>query len=251
MDTCKAPITLARRRVLIALAVATLLTMATPSAAQVSDTATYTYVLADLLDYQWNPDGANSVRWEGAAWIGRDYDKLWMKSEGKKPVGEAGDAEAQLLYSRMVSPFWNFQTGLRVETRPGADVHPVRTSAVVGFEGLAPYRFDLEPVVFFGNDGSVSARISAAYQLHLTQRLVAQPRFEMNATSRRAEEFDLGSGVTDMSLDWRLRYEIRREFAPYVGVVWDQRFADTADIARRRGKPAASVALVTGVRVWF
>lgn len=228
-----------------------LLAAPSPAAAQVSDNQVFTYVLVNLLDYQWNAGGPNGGRWDGAVWVGGDYNKLWFKSEGQKSSGTSGDAEAQALYSRMISPFWNFQTGLRVDTRTGAGPHPVRTFAVVGFEGLAPYWFDLEPSVFIGDDGSVSARLTATYDLLFTQRLIGQPRLEMNATSRRAVAFDLGSGVNDIELGWRMRYEFRRELAPYVGISWERRLSETADLVRRQGTSAGDLIVVSGLRLWF
>ncbi len=123
--------------------------------------------------------------------------------------------------------------------------------AVVGFEGLAPYWFEMEPAVFVSQDGDISARVTTTYDMFVTQRLIAQPRIEVNAAVQEVPEFGVGSGLNDLDLGFRLRYEIRREYAPYIGVSWQRRFAGTADLARLAGATVSDLAAVGGLRVWF
>ena len=162
-----------------------------------------------------------------------------------------GEAEVQALYSRLIAPFWDFQAGLRYDQFSGAGFDRGRTFAVIGLQGLSPYRFELEPALFISQDGDVSARLTATYDLLLTQRLILQPRLDFDAAVPSAEKFGIGEGVNSVGLGLRLRYEFTREFAPYVGVHWLRRFGETADLSRRGGGDVQDIAVVFGVRLWF
>ena len=158
----------------------------------------------------------------------------WLKSEGDwRTSGESGgEAEIQALYGRLIAPFWDFQIGLRYDQFSGLDFDRSRAFAVIGLQGLAPYRFEVEPSLFISEDGDVSARLTATYEVLLTQRLILQPRLDFDAALRAAGQFGGGKGVNSVGLGMRLRYEITREFAPYFGIHWLRRFGDTADLAR-------------------
>jgi copper resistance protein B len=205
----------------------------------------------DQLEWRVN-DGADEFRWDLQGWWGTDENKLWLKSEGEANTSGAsgGDAEFQLLYSRMISPYWDAQVGIRQDVLFGGGTRQ-RTFAVLGLEGLAPFWFDVEPALFISDDGDVSFRLTTTYDLYVTQRLVAQPRFEMNAAAQDARKFGVESGVNDVELGLRLRYEIRREFAPYVGVHWSRQLGDTADLARSEGEDVGVIGFVLGVRIGF
>jgi len=157
----------------------------------------------------------------------------------------------QLLYSRMIAPFWDFQAGLRYESIYGDGPDRDRNFAVVGVQGLAPYRFDVEPAVFVSENGDLSARFTATYELLLTQRLILQPRFETNLAAQQVEKFGAGRGFNDVELGLRLRYEMRREFAPYVGISWLRKLGDSEDFARDEGAQVDDLSLVAGLRLWF
>ncbi len=194
----------------------------------------------------------NAAVWDVQAWIGGDYNRLWFKSEGDRTDrAGAGEFEVQALYSRLIASYWDFQVGVRYDRQLGSGPNFQRVHLVVGFEGLAPYWFEMEPVLFISEDGDVSARVEASYDLLLTQRLILQPEVEINLAASTVEEWGVGSGLNDLSLDLRLRYEIRRQFAPYLGVSWFQRFGETADLARSEGERVAGVTILGGVRVWF
>ena len=219
--------------------------------AQIMDDQIYSLVLFDQLEYRRTGD-ANPVGWEMRAWVGGDFTRIWVKSEGDvATVGGEGHAEAQLLYSRLYSPFWEWQVGARVDVGYGGGSTQTRVLAVLGLEGLAPYWFEIEPALFVSHRGDVSARLTATYDMFVTQRAIVQPRVEVNAAVQSVAEFGLGSGLNDVGLGLRLRYEFRREYAPYVGMDWTQLFAGTADLARQAGSAVSEVALVAGLRVWF
>ena len=225
--------------------------MAEPAAAQVMDNHTYSFVLFDQLEYRRTGEG-NPVGWDMIGWIGGDFTRFWVKGEGEQSTaGGRGHAEIQALYSRLVAPFWELQAGLRVDGRYGPGPDHARVLAVLGVEGLAPYWFEVEPALFVSQDGDVSARLSSTYELFMSQRLILQPRFEVNLAAQSVPDFGVGSGLNDLSFGFRLRYEIRREWAPYLGLRWSRRFGETADLARQAGEKAGESSLVGGLRVWF
>jgi copper resistance protein B len=217
----------------------------------VADSAFYSFLRFDLLEYQRSTDGLDALRWDLLGWFGGDYHRLWVKSEGRSAPREDSEVEAQVLYGRLIAPFFDLQAGLRFDQRirPGSD--PTRVYAVLGLQGLAPYRFDIEPTMFISNKGKVSARLTAAYDVLLTQRLVVQPRLETNIALQKDEALGSGAGVNDLDLSLRLRYEIRREFAPYVGFTWKESFGETHDLLTREGAHPAHLAFVAGVRLWY
>ncbi|MDQ2102148.1 copper resistance protein B [Azospirillum isscasi] len=201
----------------------------------------------DRLEHRWR-DGENSVDWEAQGWIGGDTDKLRFNSKGSKAVdGKLEKAEFQLLYSRMISEFWDAQAGLRHDLRP----EPQTTYGVLGLQGQAPYFLDVTARMFVSEDGDLSARLEAEYDLLITQKLVLQPAVEVNASAQRVANLHVGRGISDVELGLRLRYEFAKEFAPYVGVNWERKLGETANIARGHGEDPSDLAFVAGVRFWF
>lgn len=203
-------------------------------------------VLVDQAEWQ-TGNGQDRFAWNGEAWWGGDYNRLVVKSEGESVNGDLDDAEVQLLYSRAISPYFDLQAGLRQDFQDG----PRRTYATVGIEGLAPYWFETEGALFLSNEGEALARFEGSYDLRFTQRLILQPRAEINVSAQDIPELELGSGVTDLEVGLRLRYEVTREFAPYVGVVFDRKFGGTADYAKALGEDPEETRFVIGVRAWF
>lgn len=192
--------------------------------------------------------GRDGYRWDGQAWIGGDRHRLWLKSEGEGDVGGAlGGAEVQALYSRALDPYWNLQAGIRHDLRPD----PSRTYATLGVEGLAPYWFEVGAALFLSTRGDLLGRIEGYYDQRVTNYVVLQPRVEANLSAQDVRATGTGAGLTDMEAGLRLRYDGRREFAPYVGVAWERRFGDTARFARARGGDTGGVSIVAGVRAWF
>ncbi|MDP3332233.1 MAG: copper resistance protein B [Methylococcaceae bacterium] len=219
----------------------------------VEDRQRFGFLLFDQLEYRMKDSADDTMRWDVVGWYGGDYNRLWLKTEGEwRTSGErGGEAQVQALYGRLIAPFWDFQVGLRYDQFSGAGFDRSRGFAVIGLQGLARYRFELEPALFISQDGDVSARLTASYEMLLTQRLILQPRLDFDAAVQSAENFGVGKGVNSLGLGLRLRYEIRREFAPYIGVQWQRLFGETADIARRGGGSADDLAVVFGVRLWF
>ena len=219
----------------------------------IEDRMRFGYLLVDQLEYRMKDSADDTVRWDVQGWYGGDYNRFWMKTEGEWRTGggRGGEAEVQALYSRLIAPFWDFQAGLRYDQFSGAGFDRSRGFAVIGLQGLARYRFELEPALFISQDGDVSARLTATYDLLVTQRLILQPRVDFDAAVQSVEKFGVGEGVNSIGLGLRLRYEIRREFAPYIGVQWLRRVGETANLSRRDGGRAEDIAVVFGARVWF
>jgi copper resistance protein B len=193
-------------------------------------------------------NGRDGYRWDGEGWFGGDIHRLVVKTEGEGGFGRRIDtAEVQALYARAIDPYWNVQAGVRQDLGAGAR----RTYATIGIEGLAPYWFDVEGAMFVSNRGDVLARAEAWYDQRLTQRAILQPRVELNLAAQDVPASRIGAGLSSAELGLRLRYEIRREFAPYVGVSWERRYGATARYARRGGDSTGGLALALGVRTWF
>jgi copper resistance protein B len=208
---------------------------------------TFHQVMFNLAEYQVR-EGRDGFRWDGEAWYGGDINRLTVKTEGSGAFGEGmEDAEVQALYSRAVGPYFNLQAGVRYDFKP----NPSRTYASVGFEGLAPYWFDVEGALFLSDKGDVLGRLEGYYDQRITQRLILQPRAELNFAAQDVRENGIGSGLSDAELGLRLRYEIRREFAPYVGVSWERSFGDTRRFARAEGEDTGGFSFVAGIRTWF
>jgi copper resistance protein B len=212
---------------------------------EMDDTAAFAMTLFDELEWQ-ERNGQDVAAWDAQAWFGNDYDKVWLKTEGEHVDGES-DARTELLWDRIVSPWWSLQAGVRHDLQEG----PSRTWAALGVQGLAPYWFELEATLYVGEDGRTALRASGEYELLLTQRLILQPQIEINMYGKEDPSNGIGAGVADLQLGARLRYEIRRKFAPYVGIEWSRAFGDTADFARAAGQRADDVHFVAGVRAWF
>ena len=213
----------------------------------IPDQKPFWMVLSDRLEARFDDD-IDSYVWDLQGWYGGDFNRLWLKTEGEGEQGERPEsAELQALFSHKFTPFWDWQIGLRYDREPS----PSRTHLVIGLQGVVPYEFEWDSALFVSETGDVSARIEAEYDLRITQRLIVQPRLEVNAAASDVPERGLGRGINSTEFGVRLRYEVRREFAPYIGVAWEKRYGNTADYARLGGEPTSMTSLVLGVRAWF
>ncbi len=205
------------------------------------------YASLDLAEYVAR-EGSDGYRWEGEIWFGDDINRFVFEHEGEGEVGGSlHELELSALYSRAISPYWNLQAGIRQDVRP----RPSRTHAVIGIEGLAPYWFEIAAAAFVSNKGEVLARIEGHYDLRITQKLILQPRIEANFSAQTIPELEVGSGLSNIELGARLRYEIKKEFAPYIGFEWTRQFGASARFSRAAGEQVSDPHLVMGVRVWF
>jgi copper resistance protein B len=190
---------------------------------------------------------ANGQSWEAQAWYGNDENKLWIRTEGERSRGKLEDGDLEAFWNHNIATFWSTQLGVR----QGIGEGPNRTWAAFGVQGLAPYWFELEATGYVGPSGRTAARVRAEYEMLFTQRLILQPEAEINLYGKNDPQRRIGSGVSDVQFGLRLRYEIRRQFAPYIGVNWVRRIGTTADYARQDHQPVLDRQIVAGVRLWF
>jgi copper resistance protein B len=212
---------------------------------QMDDTSAFGMFRMDQLEWQ-EVDDRDALVWDAQAWYGNDFTKLWLKSEGERVAGEY-DGRAELYVNRVAARWWDLQVGVRQDFSEG----PSRTWAALGIQGLAPYWFEVEATAYVGEQGRLAAVFSGDYEILLTQRLILQPKLELDLYSKDDPDNGIGSGLAESELALRLRYEIRREFAPYVGVAWSRLYGGTADFARAEGHDTNDVQLVAGLRFWF
>ena len=211
-----------------------------------TDDPTLIMLKPDQLEWR-AKNGPDAAYFQGEGWIGKDLNKLWFKGEYEHVDGSTEEAELQALYSRGIAPFWDAQIGIREDFKP----EPSRSWLALGFQGLAPYWFELDTAMFIGESGRTAFRLEAEYDLLFTQRLILSPELEINAYGKNDEDTGTGSGLSDAQFGLRLRYEIRREFAPYIGINWYKKYGNTADYAREEGEGVSDTSVVIGIRAWF
>ena len=203
------------------------------------------YLLMDRLE-GWQRDGHDGQAWEAQGWIGSDLNRFWLRTEGEREAGRTTDAQLELLYGRSVSPWWDVVAGVRHDFKPG----DARSWAAVGVQGMAPYKFEIAATAY-ATDGQFAATVEAEYDVLLTNRLILQPRVEARLSAQEDREYLEGRGLNSVEAGLRLRYEITRRFAPYVGVSHGRLFGDTADLHQQAGERTRETHFVAGVRVWF
>ncbi|MEA2114189.1 MAG: copper resistance protein B [Thermodesulfobacteriota bacterium] len=192
-------------------------------------------------------DNNSSLNWEVEGWAGKDLHKFWIKAEGEYSDDHLEEMELQALYSRAILPFWDVQLGWRRDIHPS----PERDWLAIGLKGLAPYYFDIDAALFIGDSGRTAARFQAEYEVMLTQRLILVPEIELNLYGKDDPATGIGSGLSSIEAGLRLRYEFRREFAPYIGVNWTHLYGQTADYANEEGEDRDNFQFVVGLHAWF
>jgi len=232
-----------RHRLTLALAIAAV----TPGAqAAMGDDPLLYMFKADQFEWR-DGDEGNIAAFEGHFWAGKDLNKLWIKSEVEVNEDETESAELQLLYSRAIDANWDLQVGLRSDLKP----EPERNWLALGFYGVSPYWFEIDGAVFVEEDGQVNLRLQAEYEFMLTQKWVLSPEIEINWFSEDDDELGIGSGFSQLEAGLRLRYEITRQIAPYIGINHEQLLGDTEDIADAGGEETSDTQAVAGIRFWF
>ena len=224
-----------------------------PFAPPVSDNDIYTFILLEQIEYRLPEDGAERLGWEGQGWIGYDYDKLWWKTEGEYEFEgtDSGEAENDLLYSRLITPFWNLQFGVQYANTWGAGNESDTWSGVIALQGLAPGSFEVDTSLYLSENADVTLATELEYNIRITQRLILQPRMEFTLAAQDIPSQGIGAGLTSTNLDLRLQYEIERRFTPYIGVRYSFLSGETADMAAAMGNDREQLFLVAGLRWAF
>ena len=195
----------------------------------------------------WDADPGSGQAWEGRAWFGGDLRRLWLRSEGERIGGSTHGADLEVLYGQATGPWWDLLAGLRHDFSPG----PSRTWAAIGVQGLAPYKFEVSATAYVGSGGHTAFNAEVEYELLFTSRLILQPLLEVELHGRDDPQRGIGSGLSTMEAGLRLRYEVTRQFAPYLGLVHERSFGGTADLRRLHDEPVRDTRWVAGLRVWF
>ncbi|WP_186062314.1 copper resistance protein B [Burkholderia gladioli] len=210
------------------------------------DTELHSYFVFDQLEWQRRAAGG-TLNWNGNGWIGGDLDRLWLRTEGSRIGSRLEDAEVQALWGHSITPWWDLVAGVRHDFRPSA----AQTWLAFGIQGLALYNFESEVTVFVGQRGQASLRVEGRYDLLITNRLILQPSLEANLFAKNDAARGQGAGLGDTSLGLRLRYEVDRQFAPYLGISWDRSYGNSARMVVREGGRRSELSVLAGVRVWF
>lgn len=216
----------------------------------VMDDEPYSLWLFDLFEHVQSED-VDALRWDVVAWHGGDERRLWLKSEGEIYEGGGGEYDVQALYGKAISPWFDLQAGLRFEQHQEGDESPQRAFIVAGVQGLAPYRIEIEPALQVSSEGKLSLRFTASHDTRFTQRLILRSRLECEAAAQRDDEFGIDPGITDLEAGLRLRYEVRRELAPYVGVSYRTALGATRERVQREGADTEELQAAAGLRFYF
>ncbi|AZD08325.1 Copper resistance protein B [Pseudomonas chlororaphis] len=212
----------------------------------VHDKAINSLWLVDRLEYQ-DADDGSALAWEMNGWIGGDIDRLWLRSEGERTNGRTDNAQVEALWGHAIGPWWDVVSGVRQDFKPGAP----QTWAALGLQGMALYNFESQATAYLGEGGQSALGLQAEYDILLTNRLILQPNAEVSLYGKNDPQRGIGSGLSSLEAGLRLRYELHRQFAPYVGVTWSRSYGKTADYAREEGEDSSEARLVLGVRLWF
>jgi copper resistance protein B len=204
------------------------------------------FVLADHLEWQ-TGRGAGGVTADLKGWVGGDLSRLWFRTSGSVAERSLTDARVELFYGRPVSRWWDLVAGIRKDVGSG----PTRTWAAIGLQGLAPLWFEVEATAYIGSGGTTELHVASEYEVLLTNRLVLQTSAAVDVSGKADTTRRMGAGFSSIDAGLRLRYEITREFAPYIGIVWDRAVFATGDRRREAGERVGERRLVAGARVWF
>lgn len=213
---------------------------------QMMDTPVMLFALLD--QFEWvDAESGSALAWEAQGWLGNDEQRLWLRSKGERADGGTENAELQLFYGQPLVRWWDWLVGIRHDFKPA----PSQSWLAAGVQGLTPYWFESKATLYLGESGQTNLRLEVEYELLFTQQLVLQPLLELNFFGKEDAQRGIGSGLSQAEAGLRLRYEIRREIAPYVGLSWERAYGETADLAQQHGEDIEDTALVAGIRLWY
>jgi copper resistance protein B len=212
----------------------------------VHDNAVHYFVQFDQIEWR-GGEAVSGLGWESTGWIGRDLTRFWFRTQGEGQQGHLTAGSVHALYGRAIAPWWDLVVGVRQDVRPGSP----QTWAAVGIQGLAPYWFEIEATAYVGASARTRFRFEAQHDVLVTNRLILQPRFDMDVYGKSDAARGVGAGLSSAGLGLRVRYELRREVAPYVGVVWRRAFFGTAEHARVQGTAVSATRVAVGLRLWL
>lgn len=213
----------------------------------VQDEHIFYHLLFDQLEDRFGFNQGSTFRWEATAWAGTDPNRIWLLSEGRYSNNELDDGIQQLFYGRAITTYFDALVGIRYDL----DSLPGRGWGAIGIQGLAPQFFKVSAIGYISGEGDLAARLEASYDLLITQRLILQPQVELNFYTKDDPARQVGAGLSELDAGLRLRYEITRQFAPYVGITYFGRYGATANYVSAAGGPTQQVRFTFGLRTWF
>lgn len=234
-----------KRRIIVLPALAAALAAQPAAATAAEESPRIFHMVRTEIDWT-RTDHENLVTWDSAAWLGRDRDKAWFRSEGEVRGGHVEEAELWGLYSRNVATFWDVQIGARQDFEPRSTSY-----AVIGVTGLAPYFFETDAHLFVSHRGDVTARLEQTYDLLITQRLIAEPHVELNFAAQDVPELALGAGLNTVEAGVQIRYEVIRKLAPYIDFNYVRATGETAGLLRAAGEDPGEFTVRVGLAFWF
>ncbi|WP_347558503.1 copper resistance protein B [Robbsia sp. KACC 23696] len=213
---------------------------------EMHDDAIHHQILFDQLGYQ-SVRGVSGVEWDMSAWVGTDFNRLFVRSEGQRIRGGWDDVRIEAAWSHALDRYWNGLLGMRTDLGAG----PTRYWGMVGLQGTMPWFLNVSAMAYAGPSGRTALWARAEYDWRLTQRLILTPELEVNAYGKRDAAREVGAGLSDITASLRLRYEVSRKVAPYIGINWQRRIGETAAMARGDGVSVNDIGIQAGVRIWF
>ena len=211
------------------------------------DETIFAHLLFDQLEGRFGFNQGNTFRWEAEGWLGTDENRIWLLSEGRYSDNQLDDGIQQLFYGRAVTTYFDALVGVRYDL----DSLPGRGWGAFGIQGLAPQFFKVSALGYVSGEGHLGARLEASYDLLITQRLILQPQLELNFYTKDDPARRVGAGLSELDAGLRLRYEITRQFAPYVGITYLGQYGATADYVSAAGGSTQQVRFTAGIRTWF
>ena len=222
--------------------------LATSASAMDMDHEIFTSIKIDQLEHRWQ-SGDDLVAAKGALQIGTGEQKIVLKVESEylRDAHTFDRAEFHLRYQHIISDFFDAYVGLRHDVKPD----PARSYATFGITGLAPHWFEIDVAGFVSETGAASARLDVSYEIPITQKIYLEPDMELDASLKNDAAIDVGRGFSKLETGLRLRYEISRKIAPYIGVNWERRLGETSRLARAAGEDPDLLSAVIGIKLMF
>ena len=231
-----------------------ILAMLVASPAMAMDDAAIYWRVDGMAEHRFH-NQSPATEWMVKGWIGDDFNKLRLQNSGVLSDngvidGEGGTKgiDTRFFYSRLISDFWDAKGGVQMTVFPGG---LRRSGFIAGFEGLAPQEFHVDAVAGVSETGVFSLRLEIDRDIHVTQKLIAAPYLEAMLVSADDPAIRLGAGLPRLELGLRLRYEFAKEFAPYVGVSFEQFTGTTATYVAADGDPTSKLRAMVGLKFWF
>jgi len=222
---------------------------AAPAAAQETNLVYYGFQLEEF-EHRVGDESEELLVWNGDSFVGTDELKLRWLSEGEydTDASQFETLENRLVLQMPITDFLDVKAGIRADTPKGRS----RLYGVLGVTGLLKQWIEVDADLFVSDVGDASVRLDAEYELLLTNRITLTPSADLNVAFSDDRKMEIGSGFSSAEVGLRLSYDIYdRLLSPYVGVVWERKFGNTADLAREDGEDVEAWVFAIGMKVLF